>query len=122
MFFNQDAELPIDDLQPHCQGIFAVGEDGSIIQVNQPVSLLEELAGIAVYPPAKSWAQRVQQQLGQLQAYQSLTDPSTRQTLQQLSALVKSGNKKAEATNKNKIPRTASTIEGSLVVFIFSPI
>ena len=64
----------------------------------QPVSLLEELAGISVYPPAKSWTQEVQQQLGQLQSYRSLTNPSTRKTLQQLHSLVKSGNRKAEAT------------------------
>jgi len=44
MFFNQDAEFPIDDLQPHCQGIFAVGEDSSIIEVDQPVSLLVDKA------------------------------------------------------------------------------
>ena len=65
----------------------------------QPVSLLEELSGISVYQPAKSWAQQVQQQLGQLQSYRSFTDPSIRKTLQQLNGLVKSGNRKAEATD-----------------------
>ena len=87
----------------------------------QPVSLLEELAGIAIYPPAKSWAQKVQQQLGQLQAYQSLTDPSTRQTLQQLSALVKSGNKKAEATKdldfQSSWLRTIYSLERRLTIW-----
>ena len=65
----------------------------------QPVSLLEELAGISVYQPAKSWSQQVQQELGQLQTYRSLTDPSVRKTLQQLNGLVKSGNRKAESTS-----------------------
>jgi len=64
----------------------------------QPVSLLEELAGISVYLPAKGWTQQVQQQLEQLQSYRTLTDPGVRKTLQQLQGLVKSGNRKAEAT------------------------
>ena len=87
----------------------------------QPVSLLEELAGIAVYAPAKTWVQKVQQQLGQLQSYQRLTDPSTKQTLQQLSSLVKSGHQKAEATKdldfQSNWLRTIYSLERRLTIW-----
>lgn len=63
-----------------------------------PVSLLEQLKGIAVYQPAQPWVNKVQEQLAQLRTYPTLKDPQAKQTLHQLATLVKSGNALAEVT------------------------
>ena len=63
-----------------------------------PVSLLEQLEGIAVYQPAQPWVIKVQGQLEQLRTYPTLKDPQAKQTLHELTTLVKSGNALAETT------------------------
>ena len=62
----------------------------------KPVSLLQQLASLATYPPARSWIADVTVALDQLQSHQKLTDPLTKKTLSRLAKLVRSGNTQAE--------------------------